>query len=130
MAVMLRLFKGMSNRIIVTVDQKEEEFTNSALVICNSKYTGGKMKIAPMARTDDGLLDVIVFNHVNRREILSIFSKIFSGTHISHPKVTTLRGKHIHIDATPQQLLMADGELLGFTPLKLTVSTKKLNLLI
>ena len=130
MAVMLRLFRGMNNRIVIKVDQTEEEFTNSALVICNSKFTGGKMKIAPMARTDDGFLDVIVFNHVNRREILSIFSKIFSGTHISHPKVTTLRGRNIQIDATPQQLLMADGELLGFTPLKLSVSTRKLHLLL
>ena len=128
MAVLLRLFKGMNNRIVVTVDDKEWAFTNSALAISNSKFTGGEMKMAPMAETDDGMLDIIVFNEVNRREILSIFSKIFSGKHISHPKVTILRGRKIHIDAQPQQLLMADGELLGSTPLELHVSTRKLNL--
>ena len=120
-AVLIRLFKGMHNRIQVTVDGKEFELKNSALVISNSKFTGGEMKIAPMADTADGKVDMIVFNEVNRRNIISIFANVFKGKHVQHPKVKVFSGSDITITSEPQLLLMADGELLDETPLKLKV---------
>jgi YegS/Rv2252/BmrU family lipid kinase len=121
LAVMMRLAKGMHNRILLTVDDEKMEIADSALVISNSKYTGGGMKIAPMADTQDGRVDVVIFQGVNRRDILNIFSRVFKGTHVSHPKVKTFRAAEVTIDSCPQELLMADGELLGLTPLRLKV---------
>ena len=130
LAVLIRLFRGMNNQINLKVDGKTIELKNSALVISNSKYTGGKMKMAPMARTDDGKADIIVFNEVNRREIITIFLNVFKGQHINHDKVKVFSGKEILINANPPQIMMADGELLGKTPLKIKVLSKKLSLLI
>lgn len=129
LAVLIRLFKGMKNRIRVVIDGRSYEWKNSALVISNSKYTGGEMKIAPMADTNDGQVDMVVFNEVNRREIIDIFLKVFKGKHIEHPRVKVLKGVEITIDAEPQQLLMADGELLGETPLTLRVLPGELKIL-
>jgi diacylglycerol kinase (ATP) len=129
LAVMMRLAKGMRNRILLTLDGKKMEVVNSALVISNSKYTGGAMKIAPMADTQDGQVDVVIFQEVNRRDILSIFSQVFKGTHVGHPKVKTFRAVEIDIDSCPQELLMADGELLGLTPLRLKVLPGELTIL-
>jgi diacylglycerol kinase (ATP) len=129
LAVLLRLAKGMRNYIQLTVDGNKMDINDSALVISNSKYTGGGMKIAPMADTQDGLVDVVIFQEVNRRDILSIFSRVFKGTHISHPKVKTFRAAEIGIDSCPQELLMADGELLGMTPLRLKVLPGELAIL-
>lgn len=120
-AVLIRLFRGMNNRIKLTIDGETTELVNSALVINNSKFTGGEMKIAPMADTADGKVDMVVFNEVNRREIIDIFLKVFKGTHVNHPKVKLLKGAEMEIDAEPQLLMMADGELLGHTPMKLKV---------
>jgi diacylglycerol kinase (ATP) len=128
-AVLIRLFKGMNNRIKVTVDDQTFELKNSALVISNSKYTGGDMKIAPMADTNDGKVDMIVFNEVNRRDIINIFANVFKGKHVNHPRVKVFKGSEIEIDAEPQQLLMADGELLGETPMKLKVLPGELKIL-
>ena len=130
LAVLIRLFRGLQNQIELQIDGKYVEIKNSALVVSNSKYTGGKMKIAPMARADDGRVDMIVFNEVNRKEIINIFSKVFSGHHIFHKKVMTLKGRDIKIKANPPQMVMADGELLGKTPLHIRVLSKKLNLVI
>ncbi len=127
-AVLSHLAKGIRNRLKVTIDGREHLFQNSAMVISNSKFTGGAMKIAPMADTADGKVDVVVFNGVNRRETISIFSKIFKGTHINHPRVTILSGSHIRIEAEPPQRLMADGELLGITPMSLECLPRALNL--
>lgn len=129
LAVLLRLTRGMRNRMLLTVDGEKMEIINSALVISNSKYTGGQMKIAPMADTQDGQVDMVIFQEVNRRDILNIFSRVFKGTHIGHAKVKTRRAAEITIDSCPQELLMADGELLGMTPLRLKVLPKELVIL-
>ncbi|MEI6613543.1 MAG: diacylglycerol kinase family protein [Chrysiogenales bacterium] len=129
LAVLLRLTSGMHNRMQLTIDGKKMEIHDSAMVISNSKFTGGKMKIAPMADTQDGKVDVIIFQGVNRRDILNIFSRVFKGTHVDHPKVKTFRATEIAIDSCPQELLMADGELLGLTPLRLKVLPGELAIL-
>lgn len=130
LAVLAQLFRGLNNQMTVTLDGKQHEFRNSALVISNSKFTGGGMKIAPMARPDDGWLDVVVFREVTRRDIVSIFSKVFSGRHIRHANVEVFRAREIDIDAQPRQFLMADGELLGETPLSLKINAAELNVLL
>ncbi len=130
LSVLVRLFRGMDNSLNLKIDGKDFEFKNSAMVISNSKFTGGKMKIAPGADARDGKLDIIVFNSVNRREILSIFSKIFSGRHIDHPKVNVLKGSEIELTSDPEERLMADGELLGFTPLKISTHNRRIKALL
>ena len=129
LAVMLRLARGMNNRMRLTVDGEKMDIADSALVISNSKFTGGGMKIAPMADSGDGKVDLVIFQEVNRRDILNIFSRVFKGTHVGHPKVKTFRAAEIAIDSYPQELLMADGELLGMTPLRLKVLPGELAIL-
>ncbi len=121
LAVLLRLAKGMSNRIDITADGRAWTVRDSALVVSNSKFTGGKMMIAPPAETSDGRADLVVFREVNRREIVAIFKGVFGGTHVSHPKVEMARAAEMAIAGDPPLLIMADGELLGHTPLRLKV---------
>jgi YegS/Rv2252/BmrU family lipid kinase len=130
LAVLIRLFKGINNHFTLKADQQSMELKDSALAISNSKYTGGKMKMAPMAETDDGKVDIIVFKEVNRRDIINIFINVFKGNHIHHDRVEVFNAKEIQITADPQQLFMADGELLGETPLKIKVLPKELSILI
>jgi diacylglycerol kinase (ATP) len=130
LAVLLRLAKGMKNRLTLETDGASREIRNSALVISNSKYTGGKMMIAPRAETADGRADLVVFREVNRREILAIFSKVFSGKHAAHPKVEMIQAASMAIAGDPPQMIMADGELLGFTPLRLKVLPQELTILV
>lgn len=129
LAVLLRLVKGMKNRIGIETDGVRRTVSNSALIISNSKFTGGKMKIAPAADASDGRADLVLFNNVNRREIVGIFGGVFSGRHAEHPKVEMLQASRITVEADPPLRLMADGELLGRTPLKLTVLPGELTLL-
>ena len=128
-AVLVRLIRGMSNRITIEADGREREVSNSALVVSNSKFTGGKMKIAPPADTSDGLADIILFNGVNRREIVSIFSGVFSGKHLAHPKVEATQAAAISVESEPPLRLMADGELIGWTPLRLKVLPAEIDFL-
>jgi diacylglycerol kinase (ATP) len=129
-AVIARLVRGMKNRIEIRTDGKRFLAENSALVVSNSKFTGGKMMIAPNADTSDGKADLVLFNDVNRREIVSIFSGVFSGKHAAHPKVEMRQASTITVEADPPLRLMADGELIGWTPLRLKVLPAELVVLV
>lgn len=130
LAVLIRLVRGMDNRIELAADGRAWTVENSALVVSNSKFTGGTMKIAPGADVLDGRADLVLFNGVNRREIISIFKAVFSGRHVSHPKVEILQAVELSVSGTPPLRVMADGELLGMTPLRLKVLPGELTLLI
>ena len=121
LAVLIRLIRGMSNRITIEADGRKREVADSALVVSNSKFTGGKMKIAPPAATSDGRADIILFNGVNRRQIVAIFAGVFSGKHLAHPKVEASQAAAISVESEPPLRLMADGELIGWTPLRVKV---------
>lgn len=130
LAVLIMLFKGINNTLTLEIDKKKQVLKNSALVISNSKFTGGKMKIAPMAETGDGKVDIVIFNEVNRREMAHIFSKVFDGNHVEHEKVQVHQASEILVQGQPEQFIMADGELLGTTPLKIRVLPRELSILI
>ena len=81
-------------------------------------YAGG-MRVTPDARLDDGLLDVTVVGAMSRPEFLWNFPKVFKGTHVSNPKITTRRGATVHLESLDASIPMevyADGELVGPLP--------------
>lgn len=130
LAVLVRLVRGMHNRIAIEADGRRLELADSALVVSNSKYTGGKMMIAPKADTADGRADAVLFNGPNRRQTVGIFAGVFSGKHLAHPHVDLIQAASISVESDPPLRLMADGELIGFTPLRLRVLPAELDILV
>jgi diacylglycerol kinase (ATP) len=130
LAVLARLVRGMRNRIAIEADGRRLELADSALVVSNSKYTGGKMMIAPKADTADGRADAVLFNGPNRRQTVGIFAGVFSGKHLAHPHVDLIQAASISVESDPPLRLMADGELIGLTPLRLRVLPAELDILV
>ncbi|MGD8368010.1 MAG: YegS/Rv2252/BmrU family lipid kinase [Desulfobacterales bacterium] len=88
---------------------------------CNSRYTGGSMLMAPGARIDDGLFDVILAGAMTPFQLACSFPLIYRGAHLSHPAVQVVRAKTARI-AGPKSLgLLPDGELFGSTPADIEV---------
>jgi len=83
----------------------------------NGRYFGGGMHIAPPARIDDGLLDVVVVPGLSRLRLLRELPRIYRGTHLEVPEVLHARGRRLEADAEPGTVrLEIDGEPLGFLP--------------
>jgi len=91
------------------------------LSINNSRFTGGKMMMAPQANTADGLLDVVCVGALGRLSLLQTFPKIFRGTHVLHPAVTQEQGRVVTFDLTHELDAMIDGEILRILPKRLEV---------
>ena len=90
------------------------------LAVANGVSFGGGMRIAPDARLDDGLFDIVTLDPVNRMQLLRIFPSVFSGTHVRDRRVTVQRARSVRI-AAPRVIAYSDGERIGPFPLELEV---------
>ncbi len=92
--------------------------------ICNSRYTGGNMLIAPSAKIDDGLLDVVVMKETTRFRALKLLPTIFTGAHLETPEFEVFRGHHIKLESERPMALTPDGENFGSTPIEASTDSK------
>ena len=59
-------------------------------MISNTVHTGKGMKIAPKAKLNDGLLDLVLIKDTSRFKLLNLMNKLFSGNHI-HDSIVEYR---------------------------------------
>jgi diacylglycerol kinase (ATP) len=91
------------------------------VIVANGGYHGGAMKLAPDARPDDGLFDVVLIGDVSKLDFVTTAPKLYSGRHLEHPKVEVLRGAQVRVDAAIPLPLEGDGEVLGTTPARFEI---------
>ena len=94
-----------------------DSFTTEAMLIAigNGRSYGGGMLVCPQAKLNDGLFDVMILEPVSKVEFLKVFPKVYSGSHISHPKVRMLRSAKVKLSA--HAIAYADGERIGPAPI-------------
>lgn len=79
----------------------------------NSPCYGGGMRIAPGARLDDGMLDLIFVRAVGRLRLLRLFPRVYRGAHVGHPAVVALRTARLTVAADRELTVFGDGEPLA-----------------
>lgn len=113
------------------VDQGEVWEQDMVFVsVCNSRYTGGRMLMAPYADTNDGQLDIVVCGAMDRRTLLTTFPKIFSGRHVFHHAITSARARNIELYESELIDLMIDGEVLRRQPTRIDILPRALDVLV
>lgn len=125
--VSLMLYKN--KQMAITVDGNlicNEPVT--VVVIGNGRYFGGGMCIAPQAVIDDGLFDIVILRGLSKPALLTNLPKVYSGTHLSHPRITSLRGRKISVTSNDEALLDLDGEQPGRAPVEVELLPSTLNL--
>jgi len=100
----------------LTADGERREVHAWFVAVANGPSYGGGMRIAPHARVDDGLLDVVVVGAMARREFLATFPKVFSGRHVDHPAVSVHHARRVEVTADRALSVYADGERHGLLP--------------
>ena len=88
------------------------------VVGCNSINVGKGMRMAPKAKLDDGLMDIIVVeSNISRIRLLSVLPKLFKGTHIDEPEVQYYQSNKFSLIPDNYDSLIIDGEMIGKTPI-------------
>jgi YegS/Rv2252/BmrU family lipid kinase len=112
-------------------EQPEFRLAVVNLCIANARYFGGGMKIAPEAKLNDGLLDVVVVGDVNTLRILTNVYRLYLGTHLGLREVQHARARRIQVSAdnsSEQVLIEIDGELAGTLPATFEILPRALRL--
>lgn len=77
----------------------------------NSKFTGGKMMIAPLASTSSGRIEYVRCGPVGRIELVRNLRRLYDGSYLSHPLVSRREAKEIEFRLNGPVDVMVDGEV-------------------
>jgi YegS/Rv2252/BmrU family lipid kinase len=123
----MRRFRPAKLRITMD-DRPAHEISVHVIAICNFRYFGGGMFIAPKAVGDDGYFDVVTIEPMGKAAFLTRASAVYSGTHIHRKDVHYERARRVVIeqrpsgrDQQPSSVLVplgldVDGEVPGTLP--------------
>jgi diacylglycerol kinase (ATP) len=97
---------------------RETEVVNFA--VANGRFFGGGMHVAPGAKLDDGLFDVVGIERMTKREIVALSRTIYRGAHLETRGVTHARARRVFAEPLEPRgepvLLDVDGEAPGRLP--------------
>jgi len=122
----LRDLKPLKLRI--ELDHRKEEGEYSLVAIANTASYGGGMKIAPAASPTDGKFSCVIVGKVNRRTLVRVLPRVFTGGHVFHPAVSVDESAVIAISGDSYQIY-ADGERIGLGPASFSTRPESLQLL-
>jgi len=89
------------------VDRRRSLF----LTFNNSKFTGGKMMIAPNAETADGLIEYVRWGPIGRLGLIGNLPGLFTGKHIHHPMAERQGVKRVDFFLEEPVDVALDGEV-------------------
>jgi len=81
------------------------------LTFNNSKYTGGKMLIAPDADATDGYIEFVRWGPIGRLGLLRTLPHLFDGTHIKHPLASRRAVRRVEFNLPVPVDVLIDGEI-------------------
>lgn len=96
------------------IGEVEGEFM--MFLIANSNSVGGFERLAPDARIDDGLLDVIAVKKCNLAEFIRLVTMALRGDHFNDPRIMYFKTERMEVTSPGHVLLNLDGELGGELP--------------
>jgi YegS/Rv2252/BmrU family lipid kinase len=101
----------------ITIDGgRPHTITGYTIAVANSSSYGGGMRLAPAARLDDGLLEIVVIADMTRLRFLRLLPTVFWGGHVNHAGVEILQGRHVEIAASRPLEVYADGDPIAHLP--------------
>ena len=125
LVTVMEIFRHKARHATLILEDREivDDFT--FVIVCNTIHTGKGMKIAPKARLDDGLMDVVVVReHAKRIRLLKLFAKLFEGKHIEDPLCEYYQVRRCALLPEKEGPLNLDGDIMGRTPVRLEVIPK------
>lgn len=125
----LRRYQPVCFRMVLPGKQMEAEAV--IVVVTNTARYGWFTTIAPHARIDDGVLDIVWLPAGRgwRLAIWRVFLDVMTGRASKCPYLRFERAREARIEAVPAQPVQCDGEPAGETPLRVSVLSRALRVI-
>ena len=118
-------------RLRVTVDGRTVTEEAGIVVVANTPRYADRLRVAPQARADDGLLDVVCYRTRSRWAMLRQFAETKLGWHLRDADVRLERGRCVEVACDQQPVpVQADGDAIGSTPVTYTLHPRAVRILL
>lgn len=110
------LFHLKSRSVTLTHDGERETLYAMIVSAGNGQYIGGGMQALPMAKVDDGLLDICVMHNVKKRRIPAVLLRFLKGRHMEIGETRYFQTKELMVETEIPLPVQLDGEIIEQTP--------------
>ena len=97
--------------------------------IANGRYSGGGIKSSPRAEIDDGLLDIVLVEHVSFPRRVAGLLKLRSGEFVKMRQVEYRQAAQAAFTSDPPQPVEVDGDVVGTTPATFGIEPRRLTVI-
>lgn len=108
-------YKNAPLRIELDGALLSENLPHYFVAVANGSYFGGRMHVAPDAKLNDGLFDVVLVGDLTLPEKIRFATKLYRGQAGQLRKIRLLRGTCLKVTSHDDVFIEADGELVGTT---------------
>lgn len=119
-----------ARRMSVRIDDVLIDDEMLLTAVANSKWFGSGIGIAPLAKPDDGILDITVVKNVGPLTYARFLPDLMRGVPIRDPRIHYHSGRECTITTNEPLPIEIDGEFVGFTPIMVKVHHKAVRLLV
>lgn len=113
----------------LVIDGEVREGPHMMVAACNGTYFGSGMRVAPDAKLDDGMFDVIVGGDLGRWASLVALGKIYRGTHVDGKTILAIRASSLDVELPEPLTMQADGEVERTSGLRIRMRPRALTVL-
>jgi diacylglycerol kinase (ATP) len=126
LSYLLSVFVGLARYRVATIEVHVDgtllvHAPLQTIAVANGAFFGGGMPVAPRARLDDGLLDVVCIEPPPLLSLLPFLATFLRGKHMGHALTHGARAKEIVLSSADEVWLEIDGEPMGKLPVRIEV---------
>jgi diacylglycerol kinase (ATP) len=131
LGILASLSGTLRHTLALRLDGKGEFDRRPCLFIafCNTRYTGGRMLIAPDADPADGLIEYVRWDPAGRLSLLRNLPRLLDGSHLLHPLASRAAIRRVDFDMGAAVPVMVDGESLTLECRSIDVLPRALDVL-
>jgi diacylglycerol kinase (ATP) len=111
------------------IDGQVLEGKHLLVVAANGTHFGSGMHVAPKAKVDDGLFDIVVAGDLGRWSSLVALAKLYRGTHVNGRDVLAFQARSLDVELERELPAQADGEPLRARSLTVRMRAGELTVL-
>ncbi|MCI6691940.1 MULTISPECIES: diacylglycerol/lipid kinase family protein [unclassified Clostridium] len=135
LSVFYSLLHKMYSNLEIIIDNKgiiKGEFL--LCVVANGMTYGGGYKGAPLAKINDGLIDICIFKKVSRIKLIKLINIFKRGEHLENEEMKDYfiykKCRSIHIKSDKNFTVCIDGEILLEKDIEINLENKAINFLV
>lgn len=118
-------------RVGISFDQRPPEFFDAwNLIIANGRTSAGRVEVAPRARLNDGLLDVVIIQAGTMIDLANLSARYLFSDYIESEQVIYRQAREVTLSSEPPLVFSLDGDLINEQPVSFRCLPGQLNVIV